>query len=90
MQKILDLTHAGGVTVNDTLLHIANDHLPFGGVGHSGMGAYHGKYGFDSFTHFKPVLNVKNYLGLRSLSGTKTAHPPYGKTIRYIINFLSK
>lgn len=90
LQKILDLTHAGGVTVNDTLLHIANDHLPFGGVGHSGMGAYHGKYGFDSFTHFKPVLNVKNYLGLRSLSGTKTAHPPYGKTIRYIINFLSK
>lgn len=52
------LTHisAGGVCVNDTLYHLANPHLPFGGVGPSGIGAYHGKYSFDTFSHQKSVL----------------------------------
>src|SRR5690625_6308589 len=50
-----DLTF-GGMTLNDTLLHVANPHLPFGGVGNSGMGSYHGKFGFDAFSHHKAIL----------------------------------
>ena len=42
--------------MNDTLYHLANPHLPFGGVGNSGMGAYHGKFSFDTFSHFKGIL----------------------------------
>lgn len=49
-------TVSGGVTVNDTLLHAGVDSLPFGGVGASGMGAYHGEEGFRTFSHLKPVL----------------------------------
>lgn len=56
IKRILDDTSAGGVTVNDTLLHIANPHLPFGGVGESGIGAYHGQLSFDVFSHLKSVL----------------------------------
>ena len=56
VQKVLSETSAGGVTVNDTLLHIANPHLPFGGVGDSGIGAYHGQLSFDVFSHMKSVL----------------------------------
>jgi aldehyde dehydrogenase (NAD+) len=56
IQKVLSETSAGGVTVNDTLLHIANPHLPFGGVGESGIGAYHGHLSFDVFSHMKSVL----------------------------------
>jgi aldehyde dehydrogenase (NAD+) len=56
VQKVLSETSAGGVTVNDTLLHIANPHLPFGGVGESGIGAYHGQLSFDVFSHMKSVL----------------------------------
>ena len=44
------------MTVNDTLLHIANPHLPFGGVGESGIGAYHGQSSFDVFSHMKSIL----------------------------------
>jgi len=47
---------AGGVTVNDTLLHITQESLPFGGVGASGMGHYHGRWGFDTFSKLKPVF----------------------------------
>jgi aldehyde dehydrogenase (NAD+) len=56
LQRVIDSTSSGGVTVNHTVLHVAAPELPFGGVGASGMGAYHGKWGFDAFTHLKPVL----------------------------------
>lgn len=56
--RILKETSSGGVCLNDALVHFASHTLPFGGVGESGMGAYHGKTGFDTFTHYKPV--VKN------------------------------
>jgi aldehyde dehydrogenase (NAD+) len=56
IQRVLAETSAGGVTINDTLLHIANPHLPFGGVGDSGIGAYHGQLSFDVFSHLKSVL----------------------------------
>ena len=54
----------GGATVNDTILHLANLHLPFGGVGNSGMGHYHGHYSFQTFTHEKAVLNRRTWLNL--------------------------
>lgn len=57
VDRILDETSAGGVTINDTLMHIANGHLPFGGVGDSGIGAYHGQHSFDLFSHQKAVLH---------------------------------
>jgi coniferyl-aldehyde dehydrogenase len=56
VERILGRVVAGGVTVNDTLLHFAASGLPFGGVGASGMGAYHGQAGFDRFSHLLPVL----------------------------------
>jgi coniferyl-aldehyde dehydrogenase len=55
-QRALEHTHAGGVTVNDTLLHVAQYELPFGGVGHSGMGHYHGRWGFETFSKLKPIV----------------------------------
>ena len=57
LERIVDSTSAGGVTLNHVVLHLAAPSLPFGGVGPSGMGAYHGKAGFDVFTHRKPVLS---------------------------------
>ncbi len=56
-QKVLNETTSGGGCVNDTLMHIGNDHLPFGGVGDSGIGAYHGEHSFDTFTHNKGVMD---------------------------------
>jgi hypothetical protein len=54
--KVLAQTIAGGVTINDTLWHFAHKNLPFGGVGASGIGAYHGEASFLAFTHRKPVF----------------------------------
>ena len=56
-QRILNSTSSGGVSINDVMMHFANSNLPFGGVGNSGVGAYHGKFGFDTFSHAKAVLN---------------------------------
>ena len=54
----------GGGCVNDCVLHLATSHMPFGGVGASGMGAYHGKTGFETFSHYKSILYKKNYLDI--------------------------
>jgi len=56
VDKVLQNTTSGGCCVNDTLYHFVNPHLPFGGVGHSGMGSYHGYAGFKEFSHLKPVV----------------------------------
>uniref|UniRef100_A0A914C976 Aldehyde dehydrogenase n=1 Tax=Acrobeloides nanus TaxID=290746 RepID=A0A914C976_9BILA len=56
IQRFLNETSSGGVTINDVLMHITVDTIPFGGVGNSGMGRYRGKFGFDTFTHEKAVL----------------------------------
>lgn len=53
INKVLSQVHFGGGCINDTVSHIANSNLPFGGVGNSGMGGYHGKYSFDVFSHKK-------------------------------------
>ncbi len=60
--KVLERTTSGGVTVNHTLMHLVNDSLPFGGVGSSGMGAYHGKATFETFSHRKSVLVKRTWL----------------------------
>lgn len=55
-KRIVSALPSGGVCVNDTVIHLANPHVPFGGVGNSGMGACHGKSGFDTFTHYRTVV----------------------------------
>jgi aldehyde dehydrogenase (NAD+) len=59
-KRILKETSSGGVCINDAMIHVASHLLPFGGAGNSGMGSYHGKAGFDTFTHYKSI--VKNTL----------------------------
>jgi aldehyde dehydrogenase (NAD+) len=71
VNTVLSHTTAGGVTVNGTLLHITSPHLPFGGIGESGMGAYHGKSGVRVFQHMKPVLKRGTRLD------PKLPYPPY-------------
>ena len=61
----------GGGCINDTLMHLSNDRLPFGGVGNSGIGHYHGKFGFEAFSHQKAILKKSNYLE------PELKYPPY-------------
>ena len=79
---LLARTSAGGVTINDTLLHCLVENLPFGGVGASGMGAYHGQDGFMTFSHRKPVVWQARW------SGAALAQPPYGKMVDRLIALL--
>ena len=60
--KIENELSFGGGAINDAIMHISNDKMPFGGVGASGMGNYHGKFGFDTFSHFKSILNKPTWL----------------------------
>lgn len=64
IQKIMEGTSFGGGCVNDTAMHLGNHHLPFGGVGESGIGRYHGKYSFDTFSHPKGVLHKSTLVDL--------------------------
>ncbi|XP_034105764.2 aldehyde dehydrogenase, dimeric NADP-preferring isoform X2 [Drosophila albomicans] len=87
---VLDLfvngTQSGGMCVNDTIMHYAVDTIPFGGVGMSGMGSYHGKFGFDTFTHKKSCLG-KNLAAI----GEKMAsarYPPYSDRKASLLSFL--
>lgn len=76
---VLNNTHSGGVSVNDTLMHLAQEDMPFGGIGDSGMGHYHGKEGFITFSKAKAV-HRKGRISTGSL-----AHPPYDNSIRKMI-----
>lgn len=82
--KVLDGTHSGGVTINGALLHIAQENLPFGGVGASGMGHYHGKAGFDRFTHSRGVFKT-GWFNAATLMA-----PPYGKRARRLLKVLMR
>lgn len=62
--SLLEILHFGGGCVNDTIIHLATDYMPFGGVGESGMGNYHGKFGFDTFSHLKSIVDKKTWLDL--------------------------
>ena len=63
-KKILNEISFGGGAVNDAIMHIANSNLPFGGVGNSGIGSYHGEAGFKSFSHYKSILDKSNLMEL--------------------------
>ena len=88
LNRVIADTRSGGITVNDVLLHAAYDGIPFGGIGASGMGSYHGKAGFDTFSHYKPILQVRGLFGLNWLRGTSAVHPPYGKKVARLLKHL--
>ncbi len=69
--EVVRRTRSGGVCINDTVLHIANPHLPFGGIGESGIGRYRGRYSFEAFSHYKPVLKSMRSFDL------PMRYPPY-------------
>jgi acyl-CoA reductase-like NAD-dependent aldehyde dehydrogenase len=77
-ERVLRETSSGGVCINDTIIHLATRTLPFGGVGESGMGSYHGKASFDTFSHRKSVLRRSFLFDL------KLRYPPYGEKLKYL------
>lgn len=79
--RVLDRTISGGVTLNDVVLHVSMEDLPFGGIGPSGMGAYHGHDGFRTFSHAKAVFK-QTRIDVAKLAGLK---PPYGTATRRTI-----
>ena len=81
-EKILEKYHFGGGVVNDVLVHIANKNLPFGGVGDSGYGAYHGKYSFDTFTHKKGISKRATWLDI------PLRYPPYSGKLKLAKKFM--
>ncbi|WP_417787950.1 coniferyl aldehyde dehydrogenase [Stutzerimonas xanthomarina] len=78
-RHVLRHTHSGGVCLNDTLLHVAQDDLPFGGVGPSGMGHYHGHDGFLTFSKAKGVFIKQRFNAARMI------YPPYGKALQKLV-----
>jgi len=81
-RKVLERTTSGNVTINDTLLHYAQDDLPFGGVGSSGMGAYHGIEGFKSLSHAKGIFEQSRW------NFTGALRPPFGWVSNFVTQFL--
>ena len=82
---MLETYSFGGGCINDTVVHFGNKRLPFGGVGHSGMGAYHGKRSFDTFSHQKSVLKKANWIDI------PLRYAPYKnklKLLKKILNWL--
>ncbi|MEO8741657.1 MAG: coniferyl aldehyde dehydrogenase [Lysobacteraceae bacterium] len=84
VQRMLERTVAGGVSINDTVMHYAQDRLPFGGVGPSGMGHYHGRAGFMTFSHQKSVLRQAR------LSSMALFKPPYRGLADKLVKFLTR
>ncbi len=72
---VLDNTISGGVTINDVIMHIAQEELPFGGIGPSGMGAYHGRDGFRTFSHTRSIYRQPKLISMLAAK----VRPPYGK-----------
>ncbi len=81
-RAVLKRTSSGGVTINDTLMHVVQEDLPFGGVGASGMGAYHGREGFLTFSHAKSVFSQSR------ISTIEMLRPPYGARFEWLMKFL--
>jgi acyl-CoA reductase-like NAD-dependent aldehyde dehydrogenase len=82
-KKVLGSTLSGGGCVNDTISHVGNTELPFGGIGDSGMGSYHGKTGFDTFTHRRSILKRGTFFDL------PLRYPPYGKRLKLVQRLFS-
>ena len=82
--EVLRKTISGGAAVNTTLFHIAAEGLPFGGIGASGIGAYHGEFGFQTFSHRKGVLLQSR------LNASRFLHPPFGRIADLMLRFLNR
>jgi len=82
VERALRETTSGGVSINETMLHVAQDDLPFGGVGPSGMGAYHAREGFLAMSHQKAVFHQAR------VNTTGLLRPPYGKVIDTMLKVL--
>lgn len=78
LNTLIEKTSAGAISVNDTITHFINASMPFGGVGESGMGAYHGKYGFETFSHFKPVMVKPTFIDI------PMRYPPFAKKLKWL------
>jgi coniferyl-aldehyde dehydrogenase len=83
VERLLTHVMSGGVSVNDALFHVGQHDLPFGGVGESGMGHYHGREGFDTFSKLRPVFQQARWSGLTLL------YPPYGRLADRMLKFLT-
>ena len=83
-REVLARTTSGGVTINDAMLHYLQEDLPFGGVGPSGMGAYHGQQGFRTLSHAKSVLRQARY------NAGWLVRPPYGKLFERVLAVLMR
>jgi coniferyl-aldehyde dehydrogenase len=83
-ERVLQETISGGVTINDACWHVCQEYLPFGGVGASGMGAYHGEHGFRTFTQEKPVLHQAR------VNGIALFRPPYGRRFEAVLSLLKR
>jgi coniferyl-aldehyde dehydrogenase len=81
---VLARTSSGGVTVNDVAMHFFAEELPFGGVGASGLGAYHGEHGFQRFSHARTVFQLPGW----DVAGLLGLRPPYGDRLRFWLNLL--
>lgn len=83
-KKVLSRCNFGGGCFNDTIIHLATSAMPFGGVGESGMGCYHGKFGFDEFTHYRSIVDKKTWLDI------PVRYQPYTQKKFYFIKKLFK
>ncbi len=82
--KVLNESISGGVSINDVAWHVIQEDIPFGGVGPSGMGAYHGEAGFNTFSHLKGVFTQSRF------SQGKMLHPPYGPKTEKMLKLMKK
>ena len=82
--KLSSETFSGSFLVNDSVINHANPHIPFGGINNSGVGSYHGKFGFDEFSHHKAVLKST------SLSPFKLMIPPYTPFVERLVRLIKK
>ncbi|RQP22696.1 coniferyl aldehyde dehydrogenase [Piscinibacter terrae] len=83
-ERVMAQTHAGGVTINDCIWHLGQENQPFGGVGASGIGSYHGEWGFRTFSKDKPIFHQPR------LAGTSLFSPPYGARFDRLLGLLQK
>lgn len=84
INKIVSKCNSGGVCINDTIVHLANPNLPFGGIGESGIGSYHGKKSFDTFTHYRAILSSPTKIDI------PIKYPPYKRWKLKLIKALYK
>lgn len=83
-EQVLQGTHSGGACVNETVMHLADSRLPFGGVGQSGMGQYHGRYGYETFSHLRGVHYKSTWFDL------PVRYPPYTATKNRLVRFFMR